>query len=326
MITINDRNNLKETFIKLGSEWNQYILLRDKKEEETIQCIRNDYEKQINELRNENTEKFNRLDELKTNIDLLNDEKCKLQCVLDTKIDELRQLQEIFTNIKDEHNKCLENFQQQLELKEIEKQKELKECSDVLIKQHKDEIESIRSRFKLMTMERSPSDNSLEKIGDFSNLPNHESLLSQLTENFEMDKERAVKEAVTNEQEKWEKILALQINEIKNQLEFENNIAKDELMRRISDDYNKQMEMLREREKNLSLECMKLKSTIIQLTEGNENQIGEMNEKLDRLQKEKEILQEKLDKLQNDRTMAMSVSVAVVEGISIFFCMNVCFS
>lgn len=311
---LNDRTMLEEKFKSVGDEWVKYITLRDKKEEETIERIRNDYEKLLNELRAENTEKFELLGKIKADVELLNDEKSKLKGELERKVEVLRELQEMFTNIKDEHRQTLENLQQQLENKELEKQRELKESSDTLSKKHKDEIESIRSRFKLMTMERSPSDNSLEKIGDFSSLPNHQSLISQLTENFEMDKEKAVKEAILIEQEKWEKILADQINSIKSKLNEDNACANDELMRRITDDYSKQIDLLRERERNLSLESMKLKNTILQLTEGNENQVVELSEKLDRIQKEKEILEEKLEKLQNDRSLEMAASVAVIEG------------
>jgi RB1-inducible coiled-coil protein 1 len=57
--------------------------------------------------------------------------------------------------------------QEQLERAEADKQRALKELSDRLTHSYKTELEGLRSRFRLMattSMERSPSDGSLEKI------------------------------------------------------------------------------------------------------------------------------------------------------------------
>lgn len=57
--------------------------------------------------------------------------------------------------------------QEQLEGAETDKQRALKELSDRLTHSYKTELEGLRSRFRLMattSMERSPSDSSLEKI------------------------------------------------------------------------------------------------------------------------------------------------------------------
>jgi RB1-inducible coiled-coil protein 1 len=57
--------------------------------------------------------------------------------------------------------------QERLEGAETDKQRALKELSDRLTHSYKTELEGLRSRFRLMattSMERSPSDSSLEKI------------------------------------------------------------------------------------------------------------------------------------------------------------------
>lgn len=59
------------------------------------------------------------------------------------------------------------DLQLQLEEAEADKQRALKEQSDRLTHTYKTEVEGLRSRFRLMattSMERSPSDSSLEKI------------------------------------------------------------------------------------------------------------------------------------------------------------------
>jgi RB1-inducible coiled-coil protein 1 len=58
-------------------------------------------------------------------------------------------------------------LQEQLEMAEANKQTALKDLSDRLTHSYKTELEGLRSRFRLMattSMERSPSDGSLEKI------------------------------------------------------------------------------------------------------------------------------------------------------------------
>jgi RB1-inducible coiled-coil protein 1 len=59
------------------------------------------------------------------------------------------------------------DLQDQLDRAEASKQTALKDLSDQLTRSYKTELEGLRSRFRLMattSMERSPSDGSLEKI------------------------------------------------------------------------------------------------------------------------------------------------------------------
>ncbi|XP_058801849.1 RB1-inducible coiled-coil protein 1 isoform X3 [Phymastichus coffea] len=84
----------------------------------------------------------------------------------------------------------VEKLEEKLILAEIRFQKTMKEENDKLqVVEYKAQCEAIRSRFKLIhasTIERSPSDSSLEKIevnrADLLELSNHESMISQAEE------------------------------------------------------------------------------------------------------------------------------------------------
>lgn len=66
----------------------------------------------------------------------------------------------------------------------VEKDKCVREAIEKMARERKAEIESMRSRFKLMavtTMERSPSDTNLEmERGDIKELSTHEAIISQV--------------------------------------------------------------------------------------------------------------------------------------------------
>ncbi|CAB0034544.1 unnamed protein product [Trichogramma brassicae] len=87
---------------------------------------------------------------------------------------------------------------------EMEHQKAFKDELEKIQLNYKAQLDTIRSRFKLMTasaMERSPSDSSLEKIErvDVIELVNHETILAQTKKDFELEKEEAIKKAVQEE-------------------------------------------------------------------------------------------------------------------------------
>ncbi|XP_023246260.1 RB1-inducible coiled-coil protein 1 isoform X2 [Copidosoma floridanum] len=91
----------------------------------------------------------------------------------------------------------IKGLETQLAAAQLTYEKNLKEKCDKLHVEHRTEIETIRSRFKLMaasTMERSPSDSSLEKIErpDVIEIINHETILEQAKKDWQMEKEKAV--------------------------------------------------------------------------------------------------------------------------------------
>lgn len=140
-----------------------------------------------------------------------------------------------------------------------------------------------------MTMERSPSLTSLEKdkSGDFTS----SSLLVQMTENFELDKENAV----TEERQRCEKLLEEKMKEMKVKFEQEKQILSQDLAKKLAQEKEKQIEMLMQREKNLVLENLKFKTTIQQLTECQEDRgDSELYEQIEKLKMENQKLQEEI--------------------------------
>lgn len=274
---------------------------RDSKEKETINNLKKNHEKEIDVYKSQEASTSKQIERLKLEREVLETEVLKTT-------ESLKELRDTFDRKMEENVTELEDLQKQLQDKDIEYEKTVKEATDRLNREHKAEIENIRSRFKLMTMERSPSDTSLEKSSDFSSLPSHSTLLIQMTENFEMDKERAVNEALIKERSKWEKILDIKIQGIRTKFETE----QEQLVRQISEEKDKQIDILSERERNLNLECLKYKDTIQQLTETEkETYDSDLLDRISLLQKEKEMLEEELERVKHGKS---SQDTAFSEG------------
>lgn len=294
---LTDRNVLNKSCESLSSSWENLIVEKDSKDKETINNLKRNHETQLNEYKIHEVSWHKAIETLKLEKGVLENEMLKTN-------EALNELKECFDKKMEENLKEIENLQVELQGKDVEKERNVKETTDRLNREHKAEIESIRSRFKLMTMERSPSDGSLEKSGDFSSLPGHTTLLMQMTENFEMDKERAVNEALVKERSKWEKILDIKIQGIEAKFESE----KEHLLRKVSEEKDKQIDELMDRERNLNLECLQYKDTIQQLAETEKvTYDSDLLERINLLQKEKEVLEEKLEKLQQDKSFGNKI-------------------
>ncbi|CAH0556839.1 unnamed protein product [Brassicogethes aeneus] len=234
--------------------------------------------------------------------------------------DELAELKSVLLRLKEDHHARVEELRKQLSDKESEKEKMVKDVTDRLNREHKAELENIRSRFKLMT--RSPSDSSLEKIGDFSSIPNHETILLQMKETFEIQRDWAVKEAVEQERSRWEKLLDERIAHMEEKFAEEKRSLIEDLSRKIGEEKEKQIDVLRERERNLNLEIIKYKGTIQQLTEAemvtsstDTKEKAELQEKFDNLKRENEALKRDLDSIKKPASQPdMTASVAVIDS------------
>nr|CAH7722811.1 unnamed protein product [Callosobruchus chinensis] len=246
----------------------------------------------------------------------LNETKHSLQCKVEDSDRTICELREAIDVVKQEFGAKIECLEKQLSEKEVEKEKMVREVTDRLNREHKAEIENIRSRFKLMTMERSPSDTSLEKSGEFSSLSSHTTLLAQMADNFELDKEKAINEALKEEREKWEKVIAARVKDMERKFEEEKDIVMKDLARKVSEEKEKQIDVLRERERDLTLECWKHKSTIQQLTDcRTDSSEAELLERINGLQREKDQLEEELQRMRMELP-AMVSSVTVCEATS----------
>ncbi|KAK9872246.1 hypothetical protein WA026_017047 [Henosepilachna vigintioctopunctata] len=188
---------------------------------------------------------------------------------------------------------------------ENEKEKSIKEVSERLNREHRDEIKTLQARFKLMTMERTPSESSLEKTLECSSYTNHESIINQMTENFEIEKEKVVKETITKEREKWKKVVE-QLNE---NFEQEKSKLIDQ-----GKDKECQIRDLQNREKLLLDEIERYTSTIEQLSKNEAEDLNvEMMDKIEALESEKSALSSELKRVTERLEMTTS-AVYCTEG------------
>ncbi|XP_060518721.1 RB1-inducible coiled-coil protein 1 isoform X2 [Cylas formicarius] len=298
---LKERDALSRHCASIDSSW------RNKLVEYTseIEKLRNDYEQEVLSLKKLNEEKENKIKTLMVELS-------QLEATISEYQKDKSTLEENLARQVEFHNLKVDELMKLLDGKDLEKEKCMKELADTLKLEHKAEIENIKSRFRLMTMERSPSCSSLEKerSGDFASLSNP-TLLAQLTENFEADKEVAV----AQEREKWKQVLEERVREVENKFEDERDLMMQEVARRVAEDKDRQIDMLREREKNLVLECIKHKTTIQQLAENeSEHQSAEFMEQIEILRTENEELQKELEKIKCERAIDVTTSVAVVEA------------
>ncbi|XP_044588148.1 RB1-inducible coiled-coil protein 1-like [Cotesia glomerata] len=155
----------------------------------------------------------------------------------------------------------------------------IKEATDKLQAEHKNEFETMKGRFKLMTassvMERSPSDSSLEKIErpDVIELSNHESILAQTRENLESEKSEAVRQALVKEasdfEAKLQYALALSTKKLTSELESQRlreTVLVDqcrqyqEMIRRLTEEDHSAHQVLKEKVSTLEAENFHLES------------------------------------------------------------------
>lgn len=164
-----------------------------------------------------------------------------------------------------------------------------------------------------MTMERSPSLTSLEKdkSGDFTS----SNLLVQMTENFELEKENAVIE----ERQRCEKLLEEKMKDLKLKFEQEKQILSQDLAKQLTQEKEKQIEILMQRENNLVLENVKFKTTIQQLTECQEDRgDSELYEQIEKLKIENQKMLEKI--LSKDKEIVPCEGSATPRKLSIDSC------
>ncbi|XP_074031330.1 autophagy-related 17 [Leptinotarsa decemlineata] len=240
----------------MDSSWVNVIVEKDIKDKEILEMTQKIAEDATCNLRLHEEEKKKEIKELVQKKKLLEKECWFLK-------KDLKDMQKSNRILCDQNEETIERLRQNIEQMELDNEKEIKELTEKLNRDHKAEIEAIKQRLKLLTMERSRSDNSLEKSGDCASLPNH--LLLQITENFELDKEKSVNEALKTEREKWEKLLEKRVHEMEVKFEEEKQALLDK--------------MSEEREK---------------LPVAVENNERELKEEIDALQEERDILMTQL--------------------------------
>ncbi|XP_011684925.1 PREDICTED: RB1-inducible coiled-coil protein 1 isoform X2 [Wasmannia auropunctata] len=158
------------------------------------------------------------------------------------------------TNSLTQCQKRIQDLEENLVTARNDQDRMVKEATDKLQIEYKTELETIRSRFKLMTastMERSPSDSSLEKIErtDVIELANHEAILAQAREDMKVANAMAVRTAIVKERA-----------DCMAKLDNELRLAKE-----VVEEKNREIEMYRMRTESLSEQVKQYKNAIDRL-------------------------------------------------------------
>ncbi|XP_003697208.1 RB1-inducible coiled-coil protein 1 [Apis florea] len=157
------------------------------------------------------------------------------------------------TNSVTQCQKRIQELEESLDTARSDQKRMVKEATEKLQMEYKSELQSIRSRFKLMTasttMESSPTDSTDSKIErpDFIELAGH--VLASASQ--DMKQEKAIR---TIEDERTTDCVAKLVHDLR-------------LATQVIEEKDREMEMFRRREVALTDECKRYKSTIRRLTE-----------------------------------------------------------
>lgn len=184
------------------------------------------------------------------------------------------------TNSLTQCQKRIQELEENLITARNDQERIMKEVTDKFQIEYKTELETIRSRFKLMaasTMERSPSDSSLERIErtDVIELANHEAILEQAKEDMKVENAMAVRTAIEKERA-----------DCMTKLDNELKLAKE-----VVEEKNREIEMYRVRTVALIEQGKRYKNMMDRL-------IGEFGLKSDIQQ----TIKEKVKNLETDKT------------------------
>ncbi|KAL6432753.1 hypothetical protein ACFW04_006265 [Cataglyphis niger] len=183
------------------------------------------------------------------------------------------------TNSLTQCQKRIQELEEKLITARNDQERMVKEVTDKVQTEYKTELETIRSRFKLMaasTMERSPSDSSLERIErtDVIELANHEAILEQAREDMKVENAMAVRTAIEKERA-----------DCMTKLDNELKLAKE-----VVEEKNREIEMYRVRTVALIEQGKRYKNMIDRLIEefGLKSEIQQtMKEKVKNLETDK---------------------------------------
>lgn len=153
-----NRHAVESQFEKIAETWDKIKDETANREREVINRLTVDHELELNDIKKYLTAKDDEIESFKSERDIA--------LAANARLAEAREAERIR---HEEQFEALNVRIAELELAAIsaaaEQKRAVNEAKEKLIREHKTEIESLRSRFKLMTtMERSPSDTSLEKI------------------------------------------------------------------------------------------------------------------------------------------------------------------
>lgn len=220
---------------------------------------------------------------------------------------------------KCEHEKCeLERKVEELEKKVLQQSQEKEAALKALKDDHRNEIESLRCKFKLMTSSKaSPSETSLDRI-DTIDISNHEAIIADLKIKFEEDLQRAVKEAIEktrmSESSRWPLTASMPSH-----ANSPGRSPKDnqDILKRLLDEKTRQLDEMRLSVEMFQKESDRLKGIIQSITDDSE--VMEYKERLEATLLEKTKLERELEKEKSKRAKLNNLAQNV-GGVTINSC------
>lgn len=275
------------------------------RERETIQRMTVDHELEMNDLRKSIHQKDDEIQSLRSDNSIMKASHIETVSKYES---EKKELNENIDAIKE----VVSKLEQQLENTEINKKTAIQEAIDQLEHKHKTDIESLRCRYKLMTsMDRSPSDTSLEKIEkpDMIDIASHEQLLAQAREDFNREKERAIKIAIEEERQRWEASVAMRPQQRSMTNSPGTPTGSHDFHKRILEEKDRQLEESREKQAHLARENQRLKENIQSLTdpEFSSHQFKGFQDRVQELEQEKQQLAKELEKQHHKSSGGVSI-------------------
>ncbi|XP_063699943.1 RB1-inducible coiled-coil protein 1 isoform X2 [Culicoides brevitarsis] len=283
------RSQMSSDCKTLVQTWHALEQEMKNRERELVQRLTVDFELEMNDIRKTLSTK-------QDEIQMLANEKRALE---EARMDEITHQENEKSVLREAVGKLNEEIEQlktELDKAIATKAEAIKEIRDT----HKTEMDCVRARLKLMaSVDRSPSDTSLEKIErpDMIDIVNHEMFMAQLREDLDKEREKAVQEAVEAERAR-----------IQTESGGSNNSTND-TYKRIIEEKESQMDLMREHAETLRRENMKMRDRIQSLADSDidgsqmsilRNRLDKMLEEKEKIENELRKVKQKLGKMQSD--------------------------
>lgn len=265
-----DKKHFAAEFKKLEEAWTNLKQQNENNEREIINRLTVDHELELNDIRKSIFAKDDEIAALKRDNNKL------IERLANAELSKAENQKATSTEVEALKAR-ISALEKQADEFEIEKEKAVNAMKEKLICEHKTEIESLRCRFKLIkTMERSPSDTSLEKI-DRPEL---------------LDYDRSTGSSRST-------LLASSPK---------SPTSGQSLFKRILDEKERQLDVCNAQIQALMEENGKLKTSIQSLTDNEQHEsLGRLKDQIETLEKEKLKLRQKLN-MERSRRVELSTS------------------
>ncbi|XP_052892880.1 RB1-inducible coiled-coil protein 1 isoform X2 [Anopheles moucheti] len=309
-----NRTQFQSELSAVDRAWNDIQQMARNRERETIQQLTVDHELEMNDLRKS-------VHQMDDEIQSLRSDNSTMKASHIETVSSYEQEKKLLNDQIAQMHKVIERQESQLANSETDHKQAIQEVIEQLEHKHRTEIESLRCRFKLMatSMDRSPSDTSLEKIEkpDMIDIGTHEQLLAQVRDDCQQEKERAVRSAVEEARQRWEANaigsggVAVGSAGSAGRLHRSYGAAgspssgSQDVYKRILDEKDRQLDELRDKESQLLREVMRMRETIQSLTDPELSPLNDHScrEQLEALETDRQQMTEELVKLHEGMKM-----------------------